>query len=152
MKPILQAILVADYVYQDARTGKHVIAGTFTNVALAKNVPFGSQEVEAGGQTVQFVPTMTAGSPFVYISLTEVRGQLSLVLRYVDLNDNSILFTGSISLACEDPTMIVEFSMPLPTLPIPHSGAYALELLCGDEWLGSHRINVVEANAKGDQS
>ena len=31
-KPLLQALILADHVYQDAQTGKKVIAGTFNQL------------------------------------------------------------------------------------------------------------------------
>lgn len=71
MKPVLQALVLADRVYQDV-SGKKVIAGTFSGFKFSKRPPAGEiirpdgqkQRVIAGG--------MSAGSPYVYISLTDV--------------------------------------------------------------------------------
>lgn len=148
MKPVLQAILLADHVYQDVATGKYIVAGIFSSLWLAKNVPAQGGVVElGGGKKVPYVGGMTPGSPFAYISLTGAHGPTSLVLRYVDLLDNSVLFTIDVNFTCNDPLATIELALPLIPIPIPHAGSYALELLCGDEWLGSHRVNVTELKA-----
>ncbi|HEV3418101.1 MAG TPA: hypothetical protein VG056_14850, partial [Pirellulales bacterium] len=89
MKPVLQALLVADNVYTDQTTGKKVVAGIFNKLTFQSPVQPGVPIPETpSGQ-----PTYIAGSPMAYISLTEVREATELVLRYVDLEDNSILFS-----------------------------------------------------------
>ena len=46
-RPLLQALLVADHVYQDKDTGKKVIAGTFNSLSISKaKVP--PKEAEPG--------------------------------------------------------------------------------------------------------
>jgi hypothetical protein len=139
----LQAILVADHVYED-RSGKRVIAGTFNGLAIGTAGP-GLREQQIAGRTLQVSEVIQAGSPFAYLNLTGLHGPTELTLRYVDLADNSVLFQIVFSLAPPNsPLETVELSIPLPKLPAPHEGVYALELLCGDDWLGSHRINVIK--------
>ncbi|HTU25814.1 MAG TPA: hypothetical protein VMF30_10470 [Pirellulales bacterium] len=199
MKPVLQALLVADHVYCDAVTGKKIVVGIFHSVRFKpaprakeptepgqhgdpghseKQGPHdapaghgaadqpdtgGSQRadgahgagekkapatrngspdsnaprevtlrVDAGGQK--------AGSPFCYISLTELFGEQHFELRYVDLAENNSLFSAHFSLVSHDPVGTEEVVIPLPELPVVHAGAFALELLWNDEPLGSHRI------------
>jgi hypothetical protein len=81
-----------------------------------------------------------AGSPYAYVSMTEVRGQRMFQLRYVDLNENQEMFSTTFGVECHDPLETVQLSLPLPPLPVPHEGVFALELLCDGELMGSHRI------------
>ena len=84
MKPILQALILADHIYRDAATGKHIIAGTFNQVVFQKGGAK-PKTVEVGGEEKQVVPGgMQVGSPYVYVSLTDLRGKAQCVLRYVN--------------------------------------------------------------------
>jgi len=44
----------------------------------------------------------------------------------------------------DDPLKTVEAILPVPPLPTPHPGVYALELYCDDESLGALRVTAVE--------
>lgn len=149
--PVLQALLVADHVYQDRGTGKYLICGVFS---VLYKVPEGAgPTVEEINKGVRLEKVRTAGSPQVYLSLTELNGKKSFQLRYVDLQDNSVLFVISFDLSCSDPLQTVEGSIALPLLPSPRYGVYALELLCEDELLGTHRVQVQKSpDFKGSQS
>ena len=83
-----------------------------------------------------------AGSPYVYINLTELRGPTELKIRYVSRDKHEAIFeTNPFCVTSQSPLDSVEMIIPVPALPrIP--GIYALELLLGDEPLGSHRVTV----------
>lgn len=176
--PVLQAMLLADQVYQDRETGKYIICGIFSVIHFVPNEPprtedtpaasasdggepaaaaggggAGGGEGEGEGGTVGPAsappPALTpvpinrlvrAGSPFVYLSLTELQGSGKFELRYVDLNENSLVFGTGFEVSCRDPLETIQIVIPLPPLPIPHEGVFALELLCDGELLGSHRV------------
>jgi len=150
--PVLQSLLLADHVYKDGSSGKYIICGIFNvmgfkakpdNAAQENTKPIAGQDNEADElKTVDVSSVMQAGSPFAYISLTEVRGELNLELRYVALVDNSVLLSTKFRIKCDNPLQTVELSVPLPPLPNPtqEEGVYALELLCEDHPLGSHRV------------
>lgn len=170
MKPVLQALLLADHIYEDKATGKKIIAGTFNRLFTAKrsHQPASESEQATGsgpppnhspgpppGQTHGQLPgqppaqgdasmLLRAGSPYAYISLTDVYSSLKLLLRYVDLEDNSILLQAEIGIEVHqpDPLKTMEMTVPLPPLPTPHPGTYALELLHEGELLGAHRVAV----------
>ena len=42
-KPVLQAMVLADHVYQDRQTGKYIIAGTFSQIIFG-SVPINQQQ------------------------------------------------------------------------------------------------------------
>jgi hypothetical protein len=56
-----------------------------------------------------------------------------------------VLMRINFTVKCDDPLSTVEASVPVPSLPTPHAGAYALELLCENDLLGALRIKAVEA-------
>ena len=153
MKPVLQALLLADHVYQDATTGKKVIAGTFNRLRfLKKQRPESPKEVENAGAQRQVIAGVHVGSPYAYISLTDIRGSLSCVLRYVDLEDNKALLETKFSITCDDPLETAEIVVPMPPLPTKKAGIHALELLCNDTPVGSLRITVEEIEEDTDGS
>jgi hypothetical protein len=191
-KPVLQALVLADHVYQDKITGKKIIAGTFNRVCFTRMRPRPpAAELEPGEASVSiagagFSPApppplpqppaapqtqmpatpfaegaappgvppglrrltaadvQKAGSPYAFVSLTDVHGTVPLELRYRDLSNEAILLGINFQVGAEDPLDTVEAVIPVPPLPTPHAGVYALELLCGGEPLGALRITAVE--------
>jgi len=149
-KPVLQALLLADHIYQDRDTGKMVIAGTFTGVAVSqRNKEQESAEVDKENQASELPPQLgntpligQIGSPYAYICLTDMREEANLELRFVDLTDSTALFRVDLNVQCKNPLQAVELKIPLPKLPMPHFGAYSFELLCEDELLGSWRVTM----------
>jgi hypothetical protein len=141
VKPSLLALIVADNVYRDTRTGKHIISGTFNKLFFSRTNL--NQPVMIDGKQ-KLLGGMDSGSPYAYLCLTDVRGDTKLMLRYIDLADNSQLFEGEIRVNAQSPLDAVEAILPLPRLPVPHPGIFALELLYNDESVGLRRIIVEE--------
>ncbi len=134
VKPVLQALILADHIYQDAGSGKKILAGTFNRLRVEK------------------VPCHLEAVTWAYICLTEVRGEIQLDLRYVDLKDHKVLLhLEGLKLKHDNPLGNVELVLPIPRFPIPHEGVYAFEVYCADELLGSHRIEVVKAQKAGGE-
>ncbi len=140
MKPILQAFILADHVYQDGNSGKMIIAGSFSRLLRVRK-----EHVEPG-QPQPLHRVLQAGSPFVYLNLVDAKQEkLHLELRWVALEDNRALFAVNVEVqAPKDPLDHLELIIPLPTLPTPHDGVFALELLINDgDPLGSWRVTVI---------
>src|SRR3990172_11769489 len=140
-KPILQAMVLADHVYQDRLTGKHIISGTFTTIL------FGTAKVALTGEgddqrKVTSQPITKAGSPYLYLALVEVHGELPLSLKFVDLSDSSVLFEAPFVVTAVDPVAVAEYILPMPELPTTRVGNFSLDLLHNGEILGSWRITV----------
>ena len=154
-KPIVQALVLADQVYQDKKTNKFIIAGTFNRYHLRKKPSQGETaesppdvDAAAGGlRKMELSQVWSVGSPFAYINLTNVRGQVPFELRYVDLHDYLVLLSLSFAIPAKDPLDSVEICARLPVLPAPHPGVYALELLTDNEVLGSYRVTIVGETA-----
>lgn len=172
-KPVLQSLILADHVYEDKLTGKRIIAGVFNRIIRGrrplKPVPADSSQGVGGGQgsptgagssgtpaggssalpgqrLLEIPPTgLQSGSPFAYLSLTEVRGQQVFVLQFTNLSDNSVLFRSELKVECPNPLYTVELTVPLPPIAPPQAGVYALELLHDQEILGSLRVVVEDA-------
>lgn len=131
--PVLQAIVLCDCVYHDARTGKKVIAGTF-------NTLWGHE-----------FPTVFARPTFVYLCLTEVHSETVVQLRYVDLDKDEVLLgLDGLELSARSPLEAVELSVEVPPLPMPHAGVYAFEVHCLGAIVGTVRIHVQQLVEKGD--
>lgn len=129
-KPTLQALVLADQVYVDARTGKKIISGTFSNL-WAKTFPasFGR-------------------STWAYVCLTEVQGTVPITLRYTDLANNEVLLgTKEISVQSDNPLASHELIVEVPPFPMPHAGVFVFEVYAGDEAIGSLRITASELQA-----
>jgi hypothetical protein len=160
-KPVLQALLLADRVYRDGGTGKHIICGVFSELFFKPPEDVEKEQKEPGQGQIIEIPIAfghMAGSPWAYISLTELRGETRCELRYVDLQDNTTLFNMIFVVPSDDPLKTHEISLPLPSLPLPVNApdgerqrSCALELLCNDELVGSHRVSVRPIESKGDK-
>lgn len=125
VRPILQALLVADAIYVDASTGKKIIAGTFNRLVC------------------EDFPATTVVSKHALISLTDVHRSVEIGLRFVDLSTGeSLLELHGLVVEADDPLETVELVVELPPLPLPHAGAYALEVHWQDELLGLLRLYI----------
>lgn len=152
--PILQALLVADHVYQDRSTGKVIVCGIFHKIGFRPEDKPAEQNAggDAGGgyppgyTEIPIHRVQRMGNPWVYLALTELRGEKEFELRYVDLLENTALLGVNFKLKSDDPLKTVELALPLPSIPRPRFAAdernrtFGLELLCDNELIGSHRI------------
>ncbi len=99
---------------------------------------------EKGRMTIPEV--RRAGSPYVYISLTEVQRDIPCVLRYVNLETYEALFEARFPVKSKGPLETLEIVLPVPPIPqIP--GTFALELLCDGELVGSHRVLPISCSS-----
>jgi hypothetical protein len=102
--------------------------------------------LQPGQRVLEIPPTgLQSGSPFAYLSLTEIRGPNSFVLQLVNLAEDTQLFRSDLRVDCPDPLLTVEMTVPLPPISPTNAGIYALELLHNNEILGSLRIIVEDA-------
>ena len=124
-EPVLQALILADHIYQDKDTGKKVIAGTFSQLWSA-----------------QF-PNTFGRTTYAYVCLTGLHGQTEICLRYRDLRTPEILLESPpIRFNWDDPLQSVELIIEVPPFPMPREGVYAFELHANGRMLGSVRISV----------
>jgi hypothetical protein len=147
VKPVLQALVVADHVYQDV-TGKKIIAGTFNTLRFSRKPPVTEIERPDGTKQKVLMGGVQSGSPFAYVSLTDVCDGTKVQVRFVNLSDNAVLFANEVTINNTNRLATIELALPLPRLPIQQSGAYALELVCEGNLLGSYRITAENMDEK----
>ena len=146
----MQAILIADHVYEDKSTGKKVVAGIFDRLLFLDSEQFNKQIQEklqkdgVDGAERRIPGGMSAGSPTCYIKLTDVRGEQAFVLRYVYVNEDQVLFRTEFSINSNDPLRSFDVVLPLPSLPTGKTGTFALELVWHEDMIASYRVTVQE--------
>lgn len=114
--------------------------------ATPAQTTFTPPPVQPGQRVLEIPPTgLQSGSPFAYLSLTEVRGLTPFILQLVSLEDDTQLFRSDLRVECHNPLYTIELTVPLPPIAPPKAGIYALELLYNHEILGSLRIVVEDA-------
>jgi hypothetical protein len=123
--PRLQAFLLAEAVYQDIDTGKHVIAGTFARL---------------------FVPKLPGelGRPVsAYCALTGVIDSVQIAMQFETDAGEVLIRSSPTTLTCTDPRLLVEFGFAVPSLPFPGAGWYQLVLLVGDQRFATLALEVM---------
>ena len=140
---------MADHVYQDV-SGKKIIAGTFNTFKFSRKPPVAEVQGPDGTKQTIVRGGMQGGSPFAYVSLTDVCDGTKLQLRFVNLSRNAVLFGNEVTITNTNRLAAVEMVFPLPRLPIQEAGVYALELLCDGDILGSYRITAENLDDKDE--
>ncbi|MBA3483810.1 MAG: hypothetical protein H0T51_18555 [Pirellulales bacterium] len=147
VRPVLQALILADSIYEDRATRKKIIAGTFNSIVMLRKAsverPVEDEESKEGVKR-KILGGVDSGSPWAFICLTEIHGEVKLTLQYVDLEHHAVLLKTEFGVRCLDPLVSVELIVPLPTLPTPHAGVFSLNLLSDGYPIGSLRITVQE--------
>ena len=118
IKPLLQAVWLADEVRKDESTGKVTVTGIF-------------DQIFATPHSAHF-----EGAAYLFFTLRGIRGKTELVLRYVDLGNNNVLLEQPISVASADPLATTDVTVRASRIPVPHAGRYAWEVWWHDEVIG----------------
>lgn len=79
MNPIVQALLIADHIYQDVHTGKRIVAGIFHTIYTS--LPDSTVDFADGESVSSSNNVFPAGAPFAYLSLLNIQGEQSFDLR-----------------------------------------------------------------------
>lgn len=128
-RPVIQAVLLADRVRIDPRTGKQDVVGVFAKIAAAR------------------FPTSLGRETFMFLSITNITGPVRVWLRYRSLEDGVVLMESEAatagSIAAASPTETVSIVLRLGVLPIPHPGVYVHEVLYDGVVIGSYRVSVM---------
>ena len=83
------------------------------------------------------------GTPWVFISVTDVKGPTKLELRFEALTGSEVNFRVELEVNCDDPLGSIKVGLPVPRLP-NKAGDYILDLLHEDVSLGSCRVKIEE--------
>jgi hypothetical protein len=147
MKPVLQALVLAERVYQDV-SGKKIIAGTFNQINIGPTSIPQPEQLPDGTQR-HFLPAGTdPGCPVAYVSLTDVVDGTEITLQMVNVSKNLVLFQVGVRIASNDRLATVEIVAPLPPMSmfVRELGVLSLDIVWQGEILGSHRLVVRELN------
>lgn len=141
VKPVLQALVLADHVYKN-KTGKKIIAGTFHGIRFSRKPPVTEVVLPDGSKKINVAGGMQSGSPYAYLSLTDVCTNTILSIQFIYLTKNVVIFKMDLKIDCDNRLGTIEIVLPLPKLPIQEAGTYALEVICEGEIIGSSRITA----------
>jgi len=133
MKPIVLAMIICDYYYRDAHTGKSILSGTFSSI----NSPnFPSKH----------------GNCAVYVALTDVaaNGDAQLVFRK-ELGDFSMTLPPWEVQCPEDRRAVVEIGGNINGLPLPEDGYYEFVLLWDGNEISRRRLRVVKIDLESEE-
>ncbi|MCD4727484.1 MAG: hypothetical protein K8R46_07480 [Pirellulales bacterium] len=148
MKPVLQALVVADHVYRDGVTGKHIIVGTFNSYKFSRKPTVAQVETPDGTNKTIVAGGIDSGSPYAYVCLTDVCQGTKFRLQFVNLSKNVVLFGTEAVVQDVNRLSAIEMAFPLPRLPIKEAGVYAFEVVWENEILGSWRITAEDLDQK----
>lgn len=128
MKPIVLAMIICDYYYRDAHTGKSILAGTFSSI----NAPsFPSKH----------------GNCAVYISLTDVARDGQLQLEFRKENSGFSMKLPPWQVKCPDDRRgVVEIGGNINGLPLPEEGDYEFAVLWDNAEISTRRLRAVKMN------
>jgi hypothetical protein len=149
MKPVLQALVLAERIYED-KSGKKIIAGTFNHIMIGKVAT--KERKLPDGTKRRLIPGGTdPGCPAAYISLTDVVDGTELALQFFNVSKNVSMFRTGVRIEEVDRLATVEIIAPLPPFSqfLKEAGTYSLDVVWQGEILGSHRLRVSELSTTG---
>jgi hypothetical protein len=127
-KPLPLAIIICDSVYRDGVTGKATLLGLFSRIH-AKTFPVIHPQL------------------FVFVSLTDGRGQMEAELRLVERETNEQVMSLRGPIAFPTPLDVVEMVFDVRNLKFDAPGNFVFEFRCGGEILGQRRFEVTTSPA-----
>lgn len=146
VKPVLQALVLADHVYTD-KSGKMIIAGTFNRIIrktfTVPEVP-PTPDPTMGKPRRLVLGGTDLGCPWFYLSLTDVIDGTQLLLQFVHHGKNEVLFDTAIGIRNQDRLATIEIARQLPPLApyVQEPGEYSFDVVSEGDILGSHRLIV----------
>jgi len=128
MKPIVLAMVICDYYYRDAHSGKSILSGTFSSINSAS---FPSKH----------------GNCAIYVAMTDVptSGRAQLVFRN-ESGDFSMQLPPWEVEQPENRRSVVEIGGNINGLPIPSEGNYEFVLLWEGFEIASRRLSALKVD------
>lgn len=121
--PIVQSMILADYIHRDTMTGKKFILGTYNNIVATK------------------FPYPKPGL-CVYLAITDSHGPTVLRMRIVDVDDlEAPIHESAYPVELSDPNQVYEMTFTTSVV-FPHSGHYRVQLFATGELLRELRLRV----------
>jgi hypothetical protein len=126
MKPIILAMVICDYYYRDAHSGKSILSGTFNSISCPG---FPSNH----------------GNCAIYIAITDVAaaGQLQLLFRKEGTEFSLSLPPWTVDPA-DDRRAVIEIGGNINGLPLPEEGTYEFAVLWNGMEIFSRRLAAIK--------
>ena len=118
--PSVVAMLVCDQVISEQGTGKKSLIGVFENI----NAPA--------------FPTQTRLA--IYAKLVDAHGRYNVLIRLVNLKDETKVADIKADLTVADPTASAELAINIVGIVLPVAGKYEFQLYANDVFL--HRVTM----------
>jgi hypothetical protein len=120
--PLVQSMILADYVHRDSMTGKRFILGTYNSIVSTK---------------------FPHGQPVcLFVAITDAHGLTLLRLRIVDVDEQfPPIHESSYPVEIPDPNQVYEMTFTTAVI-FPAPGDYRIQLLAGNETLRELRLRV----------
>ncbi len=127
-------MILCDYYYRDAHSGKSILAGTFSSI-------------NSGGFPSKH------GNCAIFVALTDVaaNGKAQLVFRKEN-GEFSMQLPPWDVLASEDRNAVIEIGGNINGLPLPEPGNYEFVLLWEGFEIASRRMSVVKVDLETPQT
>ncbi|AXG71102.1 hypothetical protein KORDIASMS9_03357 [Kordia sp. SMS9] len=129
MKYTVEALLLADNIYQDVSSRKFILSGLFHQI----NVP-----------TLPFMLTSSFG---IFVSISGFEGEIQLKLTIIDKKSKTPkTATSSFEMKSVDKNIPVSFGLEVPPFEIQNVGLYGIDLEINEELVHSAPllINKIE--------
>jgi hypothetical protein len=121
--PIVQSMILADWIHRDPATGKHFILGTYNRIGSPK------------------FPT-SQSALHIYLTITETHGPTVLRIRVVDVDDVlGPIHESAHTVDLPDPSRVYEFTFNIGVV-FPAPGDYRIQLFAGVEMLRELRLTL----------
>lgn len=131
--PIVQSMILADYVHKDTITGKKFILGTYNSI-VADRFPYAKSSL------------------CVFLAITDTHGPTVLRMRVVDVDDQRVpIHESSYPVDLPNPNQVYEITFNTSAI-FPSPGEYRIQLLVGNDVLRELRVRVVSAHQQGPSS
>lgn len=124
-KPVPQclAMILCDQIIVEQGTNKHVLIGTFSQISVAK------------------LPAVHPAM-WVFIALTEGRGEYNGLLKLLHAETNQVLFEAAGPLGFENPLQVLEIRMLIPPIRFEEPGVHCLDLYVDGAQVMSRRFSL----------
>ncbi|MBN1578179.1 MAG: hypothetical protein JW913_16585 [Chitinispirillaceae bacterium] len=128
MKPIVLAMVICDYYYRDAHSGKSILSGTFSSINSAS---FPSKH----------------GNCAIYVALTDVaaKGKAQLIFKKEEGEFSMQLPPWEVQQP-DNRRGVVEIGGNINGLPIPEEGNYEFVLLWEGHEIASRRLSAIKVD------
>ncbi|MDB5309742.1 MAG: hypothetical protein JWO38_3944 [Gemmataceae bacterium] len=124
--PVVQALLLADYLHKDPRSNKYNIYGVFNGV------------------TCPYFPVVLP-DPWVYLALTELHGPTTVQVRIVGADEVAAHFAVDLTANADSPLIVVETGFPIRGTRFTGPGLYRLQVVSAGLVIAERRFQLVFA-------